>query len=61
LFVQGTLTGSPELRVFGASGSMVRKVRLQGGRVDLTGLQPGYYLLEVIDRDGVQRLPFIRE
>lgn len=61
LFVQGTLTGSPELRVFGASGSMVRKVRLQGGRVDLTGLRPGYYLLEVIDRDGVQRLPFIRE
>jgi len=61
LFVQGTLTGSAEVRVFGASGSMVRRVRLQGGRVDLTGLQPGYYVLEVIESGGVQRLPFTRE
>jgi hypothetical protein len=37
------------------------KERLVGGRMDLTGLQPGYYVLEVIDNGGVQRLPFTKD
>jgi hypothetical protein len=61
LFVQGAHAGSPEVRVFAASGGLVRRERLEGGRMDLTGLQPGFYVLEVIDNGGVQRLPFTKE
>jgi hypothetical protein len=61
LMVQGTNTGNALVRVFGASGRLVMNTRLQGGRLDLSQVQPGFYVLEMHDATGVQRLPFTRE
>ncbi|MEZ4757696.1 MAG: CRTAC1 family protein [Flavobacteriales bacterium] len=61
LMVQGTVAGNAMVRVFGASGRLVMNARLEGGRLDLSQVQPGFYVLEVQDATAVQRLPFTRE
>jgi hypothetical protein len=38
----------PEYRLFGLAGNEIATGRIPGGRIDVSGLTPGIYFLEVI-------------
>nr|MCU0319613.1 T9SS type A sorting domain-containing protein [Flavobacteriales bacterium] len=61
LILQGARNGGAAYRVLSAAGQLVKQGRMAGGRLDVSGLDAGFFVLEVQDEGAMLRLPFTKE
>jgi hypothetical protein len=61
LVVSGSGLANSAVRVFNASGTQVLTGSLQNDRLNVSGLTPGLYLLEVTSPSGPVRKPFVKD
>jgi hypothetical protein len=61
LVLQGASQGNATYRIFSATGQMVQQGRMSNGRMDVSGLTTGFFVLEVLDAGSMLRLPFTKE
>jgi hypothetical protein len=61
LVVSGTGLANSAVRVFNAAGAQVLSGSLQNDRLNVSGLTPGLYLLEVTSPSGAVRKPFVKD
>ncbi len=61
LVVSGSGLANSIVRVFNASGTQVHTGSLQNDRLNVSGLTPGLYLLEVTSPSGPVRKPFVKD
>ena len=61
LVLQGARNEGASYRVLSVAGQLVQQGRLAGGRMDVSSLRAGLFVLEVQDNGSVLRLPFTKE
>jgi hypothetical protein len=61
VIVQGLVNKSAAYIVYSSTGQRVQQGRMVAGRMDVSGLRAGFFVLEVQDEGAVLRLPFTKE